>query len=96
VACTGDQLLTAVRFLIVQRRLADLREVAPEVDAATVEQQARTIRTSLGRIKTVKILEDHIRLHMSGNEKSSMPDAELAEDLIGLVRAYLKYFHWTA
>ena len=90
MACTGDQLLTAVRFLIVQRRLADLREVAPEVDAATVEQQARTIRTSLGRINTVKILEDHIRLHMSGNEKSSMPAAELAEDVIGLVRAYLK------
>jgi DNA-binding FrmR family transcriptional regulator len=37
-----------------------------------------------------EVLEDHIRLHMLGNEKSSMPAAELAEDLIGLVRAYLK------
>jgi len=54
VACTRDHLITAVRFLIVQRRLADLREEAPEVDTASVEQQARTIRTSLGRIKTVK------------------------------------------
>jgi hypothetical protein len=31
-----------------------------------------------------------IRLHMLSDEKSSMPTAELAEDLIGLVRAYLK------
>jgi DNA-binding FrmR family transcriptional regulator len=37
-----------------------------------------------------EVLEDHIRLHMLSDEKSSMPTAELAEDLIGLVRAYLK------
>jgi DNA-binding FrmR family transcriptional regulator len=37
-----------------------------------------------------EVLEDHIRLHMMGHEKSPMPSAELAEDLIGLVRAYLK------
>jgi hypothetical protein len=37
-----------------------------------------------------EVLEDHIRLHMMGHEKSAMPSAELAEDLIGLVRAYLK------
>ena len=37
-----------------------------------------------------KVLEDHIRLHTLSDEKSSMPTAELAEDLIGLVRAYLK------
>ena len=37
-----------------------------------------------------EVLEDHIRLHMLSDEKSSMPSAELAEDLIGLVRAYLK------
>ena|SRR5579872_2713424 len=28
--------------------------------------------------------------HMMGHEKSPMPSVELAEDLIGLVRAYLK------
>jgi DNA-binding FrmR family transcriptional regulator len=37
-----------------------------------------------------EVLEDHIRLHMLSHEKNSMPAAELAEDLIGLVRAYLK------
>ena len=37
-----------------------------------------------------EVLEDHIRLHMMGHEKPAMPPVELAEDLIGLVRAYLK------
>jgi DNA-binding FrmR family transcriptional regulator len=37
-----------------------------------------------------EVLEDHIRLHMVGPEKSALPSAELAEDLIALVRAYLK------
>ena len=37
-----------------------------------------------------EILEDHIRLHMMNpNQKMNSPD-ELGEDLIGLVRAYLK------
>jgi DNA-binding FrmR family transcriptional regulator len=37
-----------------------------------------------------EVLEDHIRLHMMGDEKNTIPSPELAEDLIGLVRAYLK------
>jgi DNA-binding FrmR family transcriptional regulator len=37
-----------------------------------------------------EVLEDHIRNHMMGTEKSAAPPVELAEDLIDLVRAYLK------
>jgi hypothetical protein len=54
VACTQQHLITAVRFLIVQRRLAALRAAAPEVDSASIEQQVKAIRTSLGRIRTIK------------------------------------------
>jgi hypothetical protein len=36
------------------------------------------------------VLEDHIRLHLLSSEKSSALPNELAEDLIDLVRAYLK------
>lgn len=54
VACTQPHLITAVRFLIVQRRLATLRAAAPEVDSASIEQQVKAIRTSLGRIRTIK------------------------------------------
>lgn len=37
-----------------------------------------------------EILEDHIRLHMMGPEHEMESPEELGEDLIGLVRAYLK------
>ena len=37
-----------------------------------------------------EVLEDHIRNHMMTGEKPSMPPPEVAEDLIELVRAYLK------
>lgn len=54
VACTHAHLVTAVRFLIVQRRLSTLREAAPEIDSAAIEQQLKTIQTALGRIRTIK------------------------------------------
>jgi hypothetical protein len=54
VACTHQHLITAVRFVIVQRRLAALRIAAPEVDSASIEQQVKVIRTALGRIRTIK------------------------------------------
>jgi DNA-binding FrmR family transcriptional regulator len=37
-----------------------------------------------------EVLEDHIRLHMMSPDKSSALTSDLAEDLIDLVRAYLK------
>ena len=37
-----------------------------------------------------EVLEDHIRLHLLSSDKSSVSPSELAEDLIDLVRAYLK------
>jgi len=37
-----------------------------------------------------EILEDHIRLHIGRSNHSTEPPEELTEDLISLVRAYLK------
>ena len=37
-----------------------------------------------------EILEDHVRLHIMTPEKSDESPEELAEDLISLIRAYLK------
>ena len=37
-----------------------------------------------------EVLEDHIRLHMISTDKDSQASTELAEDLIDLVRSYLK------
>ena len=38
-----------------------------------------------------EILEDHIRLHITHPERGPGSREELTEDLIGLVRAYLKW-----
>jgi DNA-binding FrmR family transcriptional regulator len=37
-----------------------------------------------------EVLEDHIRLHLLSSDRDPAPPNELAEDLIDLVRAYLK------
>jgi hypothetical protein len=37
-----------------------------------------------------EVLEDHIRLHMMNPDKGQIASQEIAEDLIDLVRAYLK------
>jgi DNA-binding FrmR family transcriptional regulator len=37
-----------------------------------------------------EVLEDHIRLHLLSSDKTGIQPYELAEDLIDLVRAYLK------
>ena len=37
-----------------------------------------------------EVLEDHIRLHMMNPDKEKFPSHEIAEELIDLVRAYLK------
>lgn len=37
-----------------------------------------------------EVLEDHIRLHLVNSDKAQFPSQEIAEDLIDLVRAYLK------
>jgi DNA-binding FrmR family transcriptional regulator len=37
-----------------------------------------------------EILEDHIRLHIAHPDRGKESNEELTEDLIGLVRAYLK------
>ena len=54
VACTQQHLITAVRFLIVQRRLAALRAEALRLTPASIDQQVKTIRTSLGRVRAIK------------------------------------------
>jgi DNA-binding FrmR family transcriptional regulator len=37
-----------------------------------------------------EVLEDHIRHHLLSTERQLTPPHELAEDMIDLVRAYLK------
>jgi DNA-binding FrmR family transcriptional regulator len=58
-------------------------------DCADVLMPQANVRGGINSLMA-EVLEDHIRLHMMGQEKNAMPSVELAEDLIGLVRAYLR------
>jgi DNA-binding FrmR family transcriptional regulator len=65
------------------------RSLTTDDDCADVLMLLANVRGGINSLMA-EVLEDHIRLHMLSNEKSAMPSVELAEDLIGLVRAYLK------
>jgi DNA-binding FrmR family transcriptional regulator len=58
-------------------------------DCADVLMLLANIRGGINSLMA-EVLEDHIRLHLLSSEKPSTQPAELAEDLIDLVRAYLK------
>ncbi len=58
-------------------------------DCADVLMLLANVRGGVNSLMA-EILEDHIRLHLLGSEKTATPPHELAEDLIDLVRAYLK------
>jgi DNA-binding FrmR family transcriptional regulator len=58
-------------------------------DCADVLMLLANVRGGVNSLMA-EVLEDHIRLHLLTSEKNSAPPHELAEDLIDLVRAYLK------
>lgn len=83
-----------------QKLIARVRRIRGQVDAiersltggencADVLMLLANVRGGINSLMA-EVLEDHIRLHMLSPEKSSMDSTELAEDLIELVRAYLK------
>ncbi len=58
-------------------------------DCADILMLLANIRGGVNSLMA-EVLEDHIRLHMMSPGKEKFPSQELAEDLIDLVRAYLK------
>jgi len=83
-----------------QKLIARIHRIRGQVDAverslsqkehcADVLMLLANIRGGINSLMA-EILEDHIRLHMMSGKKESINSTELAEDLINLVRAYLK------
>jgi DNA-binding FrmR family transcriptional regulator len=65
------------------------RSLSTGDDCADVLMLLANIRGGINSLMA-EVLEDHIRNHMMGAEKSPATSVELAEDLIDLLRAYLK------
>lgn len=83
-----------------QKLVARIRRIRGQVDSIerslTADDDCADVLMLLANVRggvnslMAEVLEDHIRHHMTGHEKSEVPMTELAEDLIDLVRAYLK------
>ncbi len=83
-----------------QKLIARIRRIRGQVDAIerslTDKEHCADVLMLLANVRgginslMAEVLEDHIRLHMLSPEKRGADTTELAEDLIELVRAYLK------
>jgi len=83
-----------------QKLLSRIKRMAGQIDAVersvTDGDECADILMLLAAIRggvnslMAEILEDHIRLHITHPERGTDSPEELTEDLIGLVRAYLK------
>ena len=65
------------------------RSVTEGNECADILMLLATIRGGVNSLMA-EILEDHIRLHITHPDRAAESPEELTEDLIGLVRAYLK------
>jgi DNA-binding FrmR family transcriptional regulator len=65
------------------------RSLTSDDDCADVLMLLANVRGGINSLMA-EVLEDHIRLHLLSPDKAMADPNELAEDLIDLVRAYLK------
>lgn len=83
-----------------QKLVARIRRIRGQVDAiersltegddcSQILMLLANVRGGINSLMAV-VLEDHIRLHLLSSKKSIANPQELAEDMIELVRAYLK------
>jgi DNA-binding FrmR family transcriptional regulator len=81
------------KLALVNRTKKEIGQLEPTLRALNEDEQCAEVLQRLsaarGAINSLmaELMEDHIRNHMPRNSKSS---EEAAEDLIGIVRTYLK------
>jgi DNA-binding FrmR family transcriptional regulator len=83
-----QKLLSRIKRLAGQIEAAE-RSVAGGEECADILMLLAAIRGGVNSLMA-EILEDHIRLHILHPGRGGESAEELTEDLIGLVRAYLK------
>jgi DNA-binding FrmR family transcriptional regulator len=83
-----QRLLSRIRRLRGQLGALE-RSVREGDECADILMLLAAIRGGVNSLMA-EILEDHIRLHVAHPDRARESPEELTEDLIGLVRAYLK------
>ena len=75
--------------IVMCLRMAAMSVPAWQLALSLVLMLLATVRGGINSLMA-EVLEDHIRHHLLSGQRSSAPPQELAEDMIDLVRAYLK------
>ena len=88
IAKEKQRLISRVKRLAGQITAVE-RSVTEGDECADILMLLATIRGGVNSLMA-EILEDHIRLHITHPDRAAESPEELTEDLIGLVRAYLK------
>ena len=89
-AVSGEKQKLLLRIKRLSGQLAAVeRALASGEECADVLMLLAAIRGGVNGLMA-EVLEDHIRLHIMKPHKKMDSPEELGEDLIGLVRAYLK------
>lgn len=83
-----QKLLSRIKRLAGQIDAAE-RSVSEGDECADILMLLAAIRGGVNSLMA-EILEDHIRLHITQPQRTKESPEELTEDLISLVRAYLK------
>ena len=83
-----QRLLSRIKRLRGQIEALD-RSVTESDECADILMLLAAIRGGVNSLMA-EILEDHIRLHIARPDRATESPEQLTEDLIGLVRAYLK------
>ena len=83
-----QKLLSRIKRLAGQIDAVE-RSVAEGDECADILMLLAAIRGGVNSLMA-EILEDHVRLHITHPTRGTESPEELTEDLIGLVRAYLK------
>lgn len=65
------------------------RALSADDECTDVLMQLAAVRGGVNSLMA-EVMEDHIRLHLSGSKGKPAIAPDIAEDLIDLVRAYLK------
>ena len=88
IARDQQELLARIKRLAGQVTAVE-RSVKEGDECADILMLLATIRGGVNSLMA-EILEDHIRLHLTHPNRRTESPEELTEDLISLVRAYLK------
>jgi hypothetical protein len=93
VATTDEHLFIALRFLLVEHRLATVHESLPEVDRAALEAQIERIRTALKRVTNINRRVGEIRSQVGAiQDEAELLRSEI-RDSLGAIEDALRHGH---